>query len=161
MVEYIEGLPAIGEDDKVVHQLDEVTKDSEKKASELFDKLELLSNHSININNIALELEKLKVYSNDKDKFYKLVDELKIVSQSSLETIDIAMDTMQYQDIHRQKIERVINIVRALTNYMNVLFSSNIKDEDRVSSAQYIVGDNKEDVLSEEEIEEMLNQFSN
>jgi chemotaxis regulatin CheY-phosphate phosphatase CheZ len=155
------GLPVIGEDEKVVDQLDQVTRDSEKKAGEVFDKLELLMNHLQNINNIALELEQLidKSKIKDKEPYKKLITELSNTANNSIDEIMNTMDIMQYQDIHRQKIERVINIVRALNNYMNKLFSSKIRDEDRVSSAQYIAGDNAEDVLSDEEIEQMLKQF--
>jgi len=162
MSEEVVSLPAIGKDDKVVDQLDQVTRDSEKKASEVFDKLELLMNHSQNITNIAVELETLVQKSKIKNKepYQKLIDELSETANASIDEIINAMDIMQYQDIHRQKIERVINIVRALNNYMNSLFSSNIKDEDRVSSAQYIAGDDKDDVLSDEEIEQMLKEFA-
>ncbi len=162
MSEELVSLPTIGKDDKVVDQLDQVTKDSEKKAGEVFDKLELLMNHSQNMNNIAQEMNELikKSKIKNKEPYQKLIDELSMVSNSCMDEVMNAMDIMQYQDIHRQKIERVINIVRALNNYMNSLFSSNIKDEERVSSAQYIAGDNKDDVLSDEEIEKMLKQFT-
>jgi len=162
MSEEVVSLPAIGKDDKVVDQLDQVTRDSEKKASEVFDKLELLMNHSQNISNIAVELETLVKKSKIKNKepYQKLIDELSKTANASIDEVINAMDIMQYQDIHRQKIERVINIVRALNNYMNSLFSSNIKDEERVSSAQYIAGDDKDDVLSDEEIEQMLKEFA-
>ena len=155
-------LKEIGHDDKVVHQLDEVTRDSEKKAGEIFDKLELMTNHLTNSINVVTQLEELfqKSRVKDKKKYLKLLNELKDNSFSSQDEILNIMDIMQYQDIHRQKIERVINIIRALNNYMNSLFSSNIKDEERVSSAQYIAGDNKDDVLSDEEIEEMMKQFA-
>ncbi len=69
------------------------------------------------------------------------------------------MDIMQYQDIHRQKIERVINIMRALIKYMNKLFEGNIDDEQRVQSARHIHGDENNEVLSDEDIEALLNQF--
>lgn len=71
------------------------------------------------------------------------------------------MDTMQYQDIHRQKIERVINTIRALTGYMNSLFHSEIDDDSRVSSAQHIDGDSsQDDVVNEDEIEALLASFN-
>jgi len=162
MVEEVVSLPAIGKDDKVVDQLDQVTRDSEKKASEVFDRLETIMNHAQNMSNIATELSVLVKKSKIKNKepYQKLIDELSKTADDALDEVMSAMDIMQYQDIHRQKIERVINIVRALNNYMNSLFSSNIKDEDRVSSAQYIAGDNKDDVLSDEEIEKMLKEFA-
>jgi len=163
MAEGIVSLPTIGEDEKVVDQLDQVTRDSEKKAGEVFDKLELLMSNLQNIHNINEKLSLLVKKSKIKDKepYEKLMNELANIANESMDEIMNTMDIMQYQDIHRQKIERVINIVRALNNYMNSLFSSKIKDEDRVSSAQYIAGDsNKDDVLSDSEIEEMLKQFA-
>ncbi len=156
-------LKKIGKDDKVIDQLDQVTKDSEIKATEIFDKLDIINNHSINILNIATQLNGLikKSHLKDKEPYFKLINELELNSKDSQDEIVNIMDIMQYQDIHRQKIERVINIVRALNNYMNELFSSSIKDEDRVSSAQYIAGDSKDDVLSDEDIEKMLKEFTN
>ena len=155
-------LKKIGQDDKVVNQLDEVTRDSERKASEIFDKLELITNHLTNSINVAMQLEELieKSEIKDKEKYLKLLGELKDNSYNSQDEIINIMDIMQYQDIHRQKIERVINIIRALNNYMNTLFSSNIKDEERVSSAQYIIGDENDNILSDEEIEKIMKQFA-
>ena len=155
-------LKKLGKDDRVIDQLDQVTQDSEKKATEIFDKLELISNHSTNVLNISSELKNLvqKSHIKDKEPYFKLLEELKQNCENSQEEIMNIMDIMQYQDIHRQKIERVINIVRALNNYMNELFSSSKKDEERVSSANYIAGDSKDDVLSDEEIEQMLKQFA-
>jgi chemotaxis regulatin CheY-phosphate phosphatase CheZ len=70
------------------------------------------------------------------------------------------MDIMQYQDIHRQKIERVINVMRALSTYMNHLFSGKIDDAKRVSSAVHIHGDTStEDIVSSDDIEALLASF--
>jgi hypothetical protein len=66
---------------------------------------------------------------------------------------------MQYQDIHRQKIERVINVMRALSKYMNTLFEGKISDEKRVSSAVHISGDTHNDLASNDDIEALLAQF--
>jgi chemotaxis regulatin CheY-phosphate phosphatase CheZ len=82
------------------------------------------------------------------------------VLQNSGDSIMSAMDIMQYQDIHRQKIERVINVMRALSRYMNQLFEGRIDDDKRVASAQHIVGDEHNDVASTDDIEELLKQFS-
>jgi len=68
---------------------------------------------------------------------------------------------MQYQDIHRQKIERVINVMRALSKYMSTLFEGKIDDEKRVSSAHHIIGDTHNDLASVDDIEALLAQFGN
>jgi len=71
------------------------------------------------------------------------------------------MDIMQYQDIHRQKIERVINVMRALSKYMNTLFEGKIDDDKRAPSAQHLSGDTHNEVASTDDIEALLAQFGN
>ena len=174
-------LPAT-EENKMVHQLDDVTKESEEKASEIFDIIENISNDLMekeeNLNavlevlNSNVELfEKLVAKFPDVETFQtqlemnqKALDDtnqtLEIL-QNSGDSIMTVMDIMQYQDIHRQKIERVINVMRALSKYMNTLFEGKVEDEKRVSSAVHIHGDTHNDVASTEDIEALLAQFGN
>ena len=174
-------LPATDEN-KMVHQLDDVTKESEEKASEIFDIIENISNdlmekeESLNLildvlnANVAL-FEKLSAKFPDVESFQTQLQENKKAVEAANETIEIlqksgdsimsVMDIMQYQDIHRQKIERVINVMRALSKYMNTLFEGKIEDEKRVSSATHIAGDTHNDVASTEDIEALLAQFGN
>ena len=172
-------LPATDEN-KMVHQLDDVTKESEEKASEIFDIIETISNElmekedSVNVilevlnANIAL-FEKLSEKFPDVESFQTQLAENKKAVEVANETVEVlqnsgdsimnVMDIMQYQDIHRQKIERVINVMRALSKYMNTLFEGKIEDEKRVSSATHIEGDTHNDVASTEDIEALLAQF--
>ncbi len=173
--------PKATEDNKIVNQLDQVTQDSEKKATEIFDRLDGISEYistveedsnsikSILEENTAMfeklssnfdEIETFKtLYEKNKDAI-KVIEDVVEKSQLSSDEILTIMDTMQYQDIHRQKIERVINVMRSLLRYMNTLFGSNVKDEDRVSSAEHIIGDQDSvDVVSSEDIEALLESF--
>jgi len=172
-------LPATDEN-KMVHQLDDVTKESEEKASEIFDIIETISNdlmekeESLNLivdvlsANVAL-FEKLNNKFPDVKSFSLQLEENKKALEMAQETIEVlqnsgdsimnVMDIMQYQDIHRQKIERVINVMRALSKYMNTLFEGKVDDEKRVSSATHIIGDTHNDVASTEDIEALLEQF--
>jgi hypothetical protein len=79
--------------------------------------------------------------------------------EATQDEIMVAMDIMQYQDIHRQKIERVINIMRALIRYMNRLFEGKIDDNQRVKSASHIHGDESEEIVDDAEIEALIAQF--
>ncbi len=173
--------PKATQDNRVVEQLDRVTKDSEKKATEIFDMLDGISEYIANVENEAInvinilkdnselfeklsnhfqEVETFKEFHEKNSQAIPLVEDIIEKSQMSSDNILTIMDTMQYQDIHRQKIERVINIMRSLLRYMNTLFGSQIKDEERVSSAQHIIGDtDTDDVVSDEEIEALLNTF--
>jgi flagellar biosynthesis/type III secretory pathway chaperone len=174
--------PVACEDNRVVHQLDRVTQDSEIKATEIFDRLEDISQYITDIEkslqdnkglfNSNIELfDKLSTKYDSIDTFKTLLTKNKSAlenTDSSIESIQtisdeimMIMDTMQYQDIHRQKIERVINTIRALTGYMNSLFHSEIDDDSRVSSAQHIDGDSsQDDVVNEDEIEALLASFN-
>ena len=159
---------------KVVHQLDDVTKDSELKATEVMDKPESINNFFADSENLFSEIDKvlaknIEIFSKLNEKFPNVVsfnEALQLnskVKKTSQEIIDklqcgqdevmMAMDAMQYQDIHRQKIERVINVMRALSRYMSSLFEGRIDDKKRVSSAVHIEGDSTTDIVSNDDIE--------
>jgi Rad3-related DNA helicase len=170
--------PPPTEDHKVVEQLDDVTRDSEVKATEIFDKLEAISDFIMQVENNANEV--LEVAKKDVEIFEKLVDKFPHINvfqerlhsnkeaiekindlisnaQMSSDEIMMIMDIMQYQDIHRQKIERVINVIRTLAGYMNSLFSAEKDDSKRVGSAVHIAGDTStEDVVSNDDIEALI-----
>ncbi|WP_457750343.1 chemotaxis protein [Sulfurimonas sp.] len=168
------------DENKMVHQLDDVTKESEEKASEIFDIIENISSdlmdkeESLNsvgeVLNSNIELfstlcEKFPDVATFKTQLEKNETALNEVSnvieilQNSGDSIMNVMDIMQYQDIHRQKIERVINVMRALSKYMNTLFEGKIDDEKRVASATHIAGDSHNDLASTDDIEALLEQF--
>ncbi len=115
-------------------QLGDVTKESEVKATEILTKLEII-------------IDTIKDIRNDSSNL-----------SSDLDTIDnIIMDimaTMQYHDIHRQKIERVINNMRSISKLMNQTL--HIVDEDIAPSAKHIAGDDTSDLVSEDELEALI-----
>lgn len=169
--------PPPNQEHKIVHQLDEVTKDSEVKAIEVMDKLDtmskLFSDSEISLKKIKQSLEKnVEIFTILSEKFPN-VQTFKDALESNKASIDISknvtdslqqgqdeifttMDIMQYQDIHRQKIERAINIMRALSRYMNSLFESKIDDKKRVSSAVHIPGDSTADLVDDNDIEDLI-----
>jgi len=172
-------LPATDEN-KMVHQLDDVTKESEEKATEIFDIIENISTDLMDKeeqlsvitdtlnSNVELfttlstkfpDVEAFKAQLDKNNNALEKNNEVLEMLQNSGDEIMNVMDIMQYQDIHRQKIERVINVMRALSKYMNTLFEGRIDDEKRVSSAQHIAGDTHNDVASTDDIEALLAQF--
>lgn len=162
---------------KVVEQLDDVTKGLEVKATQVFDQLESISD---NIDSNIKDINKVKKYLiEQKNLFDKLSlqfpkiatfqhslescnDMIKCIngivdkSNESIDSVLQAMDIMQYQDIHRQKIERVVNIMRTLAKYLNAMFETDINDNKRVGSATYIDGDKKENTVDSDEIEDLI-----
>lgn len=173
--------PPPTEDHKVVHQLDDVTRDSEEKAGEIFDQLEAIGDSVFKIENKVKSIDKMLasqtlIFTKLTEKFPNvgafseglancttIKNEIDEINNDVMDCNDAsmqAMDIMQYQDIHRQKIERVINVMRALSQYMNSLFEGKIDDSKRVSSAVYIAGDhNDEDLASTDDIEALIASF--
>ncbi len=173
--------PPPDDDHKVVHQLDDVTKESEEKASEIFDIIESISDDLMakeESANFCIDAfsDNVKLFTTLTEKFPHIqtfmtakeqneeaqekIQEILDSLQDSGNSLMNVMDIMQYQDIHRQKIERVINVMRALSNYMNELFAGKIEDEKRVGSAVHIHGDDTtEDVVNADDIEALLAQF--
>ncbi|MDL0094765.1 chemotaxis protein [Campylobacter vicugnae] len=173
--------PPPTDDHKVVHQLDDVTKDSEEKATEMFDKLETINGFCLDAektaNNIKSSLARnIEVFDILHEKFPNVVtfsellelnkninsnlDDIINSVQMGQDEVMMTMDMMQYQDIHRQKIERVINVMRALSKYMNSLFEGKIDDDKRVGSAMHIEGDTTtEDVVSNADIEALIDSL--
>ena len=172
--------PPPTDDNKMVHQLDDVTKESEEKATEIFDIIENISNEMMDAEPILEEIKATLIQNEELfqtlcEKFPDIesfktqheqtkgalntADSMVELVQNSGDSIMNVMDIMQYQDIHRQKIERVINVMRALSSYMNTLFSSSVDDKNRVSSAVHLPGDDREDVVDADDIEALLASF--
>lgn len=173
--------PPPTEDHKVVSQLDDVTRDSEVKAGEVFDKLETISNDVMDIEKSANEVKQfivsqremletlherfpaIKTFERALGSAREAESKIETIINAALnsgDTVMSAMDIMQYQDIHRQKIERVINVMRALAKYMNSLFEGKVDDTKRVASATHIHGDTStEDVVSDDDIEALIASF--
>lgn len=169
--------PPPSKEHKVVHQLDDVTRDSEIKATEMMEKLEAINDFFANSENelcvISDALNKnIDIFEKLNAKFpnvvsfkeaidtnnnaKNIIDEITGCLQTGQDEVMMAMDAMQYQDIHRQKIERVINVMRALSRYMSSLFEGKIDDEKRVGSAVHIEGDTTADVVSNDDIEALI-----
>lgn len=173
--------PPPTDDNKMVHQLDDVTKESEAKASQIFDLIEGISNDlgdgekgiksvrtTLNSNielfkTLSTKFPHVEAFKTQLEKNESAKEEAEIILdilQNGGDSIMNIMDIMQYQDIHRQKIERVINVMRALSTYMNHLFAGKIDDSKRVTSAVHIHGDTTtEDVVSSDDIEALLASF--
>ncbi|ASM37133.1 chemotaxis protein [Campylobacter sputorum] len=174
--------PPPTEDHKMVKQLDDVTKDSEVKATEMFDKLETITNFCADAENSGNSIIEgldynIELFTTLCEKFPNVEtfkealeknNNLKSDTESAISNLQMGqdeimmiMDMMQYQDIHRQKIERVINVMRALSKYMSSLFEGSIDDEKRVGSAIHIQGDTEtENVVSNEDIEALIESLT-
>jgi len=126
----------------MIEQLNSVTMDSEVKATQITDKLEQVINE--------VDATKICLNNNELEKASFILEDIKNM------IFDI-INFMQYQDIHRQKIERVMN---------KLIETNNISEEDLrkiglniANSAKHIDGDDNE-TLNNDDIEKLITNFS-
>ena len=135
-----------------------------EKEENLNSIVEVISSNVELFTTLSTKFPEVKAFAAQLEKNQNALDEANEtieVLQNSGDSIMSVMDIMQYQDIHRQKIERVINVMRSLSKYMNTLFEGKIDDDKRVSSATHIAGDTHSDLASTDDIEALLAQFGN
>lgn len=165
---------------KVVSQLNEVANDSEEKAGQIFDVLSFIlddnaiiqkSNKSM-VSFIDKEIELLNALSNKFPNINVFDERLKEAQAMKEITSDIAnrisaedmrlfeaMELMQFHDINRQKIERVMSVIRKLTVYLNNLFEED-EDYEEIAVAKHIHGDSNSDLVGAEDLDALIAEFS-
>ena len=165
---------------KVVNQLNEVAEDTEEKASQIFDALSFIldenekSFKNITKNNDFIDSQ-IVLLNQLTDKFPKIeilkenltkANEAKELNQITLNVIESqnnkmfeAMETMQYHDINRQKIERVMHVIKKLSSYLNGIFVDD-STKDEVHIAKHISGDSSES-LNDDDLESLISEFEN
>lgn len=172
-------LPA-EKDTKVVNQLTQVANDSEEKVSQIFDVLSLTLDNNNELRRFLKDYEKflnsqsaLLLSLNNKFPNIKVFDEhlssVKLISNSLSGLKDLlqaednqifqAMELMQFNDINRQKIERVMSVIRKLSLYLNNLFEDDSGAKD-IAVARHIHGDDTDDLIGDD-LDKLIAEFSN
>lgn len=172
-------LPA-EKDTKVVNQLSQVANDSEEKVSQIFDVLSLTLDNNNEVRSYIKDFEvftkaqsDLLISLNNKFPNIKVFDEHlinankvtnslkdlhKLINSGDTEIFQ-AMELMQFNDINRQKIERVMSVIRKLSLYLNNLFEDNSTTKD-VAVARHIHGDDTDDLIGDD-LDKLIAEFSN
>jgi hypothetical protein len=165
---------------KVVNQLNEVAEDSEEKASQIFDVLsfvldensevekrnkqllEFVTKQSELLQSLANKFPKIDVFSENLEQANAmLIISKELGERVNSENMKIfeAMELMQYHDINRQKIERVMSVIRKLSDYLNGIFEDD-SGKPQVQIAKHISGDSN-DTVGAEDIESLISEFAN
>ncbi|MFW2581199.1 hypothetical protein [Aliarcobacter butzleri] len=166
-------------DTKVVTQLSQVANDSEEKVSQIFDVLSLGLDNNNELRKAFKEYDSfitaetnLLVSLNNKFPNIKIFDEhLKNIHtvKDSIEKLKAllndedmhifqGMELMQFNDINRQKIERVMSVIRKLSIYLNNLFEDDGKTTN-LPMAKHIHGDETEDLVGDD-LDKLIAEFS-
>ncbi|RXJ95607.1 hypothetical protein CRV00_03975 [Malaciobacter molluscorum] len=168
-------------DTKVVNQLSQVANDSEEKASKIFDVLsyvlddnndiqktiknadEFLVKQNALLESLNKKFPNINIFNDHLSKANDIKKELNSInSKIEAENMQIfeAMELMQFHDINRQKIERVMAVIRKLSIYLNNLFEDEGSHQEIVV-AKHIHGDNTADVLDDDDLESLIAEFGN
>ena len=167
-------------DTKVVNQLSEVASDSEEKATKIFDVLSNILDYNNAIQNDVKALtsfnnKQIAMLDSLSQKFPNIEifqDNLSQAQEMGNYILDVneklnsgnteifqAMELMQYHDINRQKIERVMSVIRKLSSYLNNLFEDE-GNRQEVNVANHIHGDKTDDLLGDEDLESLIAEFN-
>ncbi len=111
--------------DELIKELCDVIKESELNSVAIYENLE----------KIELRLGDYDLPLNERKKLEELISN--------------SYGLLQHQDLHRQKIERVVNYVCETNNI-------DTKDLNIANSAKYISGDDSSEVVSNEELEDLI-----
>jgi hypothetical protein len=166
-------------DTKVVNQLSQVANDSEEKVSQIFDVLSLALDNNNEIrskvqnfeNYITSDLELLtslsvkfpniEIFNTQKKLAEQMSNNLNdinsIVSSEDMKIYE-AMELMQFNDINRQKIERVMSVIRKLSLYLNNLFEDDGTSKE-IAVAKHIHGDTDHDLIGDD-LDKLINEFA-
>lgn len=165
---------------KVVNQLNEVAEDSEEKASQIFDVLsfvldenneiqqqakamnEFITKQTVLLESLVAKFPNVEILSQNLELAKSASSSGAIISSkvdNENNQIFQAMDLMQYHDINRQKIERVMSVIRKLSNYLNGIFEDD-SGKPEVQIAKHISGDTSETVNADD-IESLIAEFNN
>lgn len=166
-------------DTKVVTQLSQVANDSEEKVSQIFDVLSLgLDNNNefrkvfkeydgfiasqtnllVSLNNKFPNIKVFDEHLKNVQKMKESLDRLKTILDDEDMSIFQGMELMQFNDINRQKIERVMSVIRKLSIYLNNLF----EDEGKTANlpmAKHIAGDENDDLVGDD-LDKLIEEFS-
>jgi len=172
-------LPA-DNDTRVVSQLSQVADDSEEKVSQIFDVLSLALDNN---GDLRKKIKEYEEFALSQEKFLNLLSskfpninifkqQLEKVKEfeSSLKGLTISIDNedmhifegmelMQFNDINRQKIERVMAVIRKLSIYLNNLFSEDSPKD--IPVAKYIRGDSGTEELAADDLDKLIAEFNN
>jgi len=164
---------------KVVNQLNEVAEDSEEKASQIFDVLsfildenDLLQRNTMQVlsfidtqikllETLGTKFPNIEVFQENLNKAQeskKLISEITSGIEDENNKVFEAMELMQYHDINRQKIERVMAVIRKLSLYLSGLFEDD-SNKPEVQIAKHISGDSSQTV-SDDDLDSLIAEFN-
>ena len=113
------------------------------------------------LNSLSQKFPNIKVFSEHLENINKMNSSIKNLTNILNEednSIFQAMELMQFNDINRQKIERVMFVIRKLSLYLNNLFEDG-ENTKEIAVAKHIHGDENEDLVGDD-LDKLIEEFS-
>lgn len=164
---------------KVVEQLSQVASDSEEKATRIFDVLSYIMDENLVVQKNSKDLEEFVTSQinllNTLSQKFPNIDVFKVqlekaqamqgkgseiaakVDSENMQLFE-AMELMQFHDINRQKIERVMSVIRKLNDYLNGIFEDDNSYKD-VAVAKHIHGDSNSELVGDDDLDALIAEF--
>ncbi len=167
-------------DSKVVTQLNEVANDAEEKAGQIFDVLSNILEYNDDmqtniqklntfnktqiamLNSLSKKFPEINIFTKNLEDAKEITQNIDDISKKINEgnnEIFSAMELMQFHDIHRQKIERVMSVIKKLSSYLNNIFEDENPSQELVV-AKHISGDNTNNLVDEADLDSLIAEFS-
>lgn len=164
----------------IPNQLGEVANDSEEKATKIFDALSYILEDNASLRKTVKGLDSFiqsqqKMLETLNAKFPKIKefsDNLELVNSLADMPTDIqtrlsnrdkelyeAMELMQFHDINRQKIERVMKVVVNLSKQLNDIFEDSAGSTSQIPVSKHLPGDKSLDIVGNDDLESLIAEF--
>lgn len=131
------GVPQKDEAGHVISELDSVTSVTERETNKLLDQLDQISR--IVGRQQTLITEMMKAEATQSPDIQKAIHEVMSSAKEIQDKVFEAMDLMQFQDITRQKLERIVYHLRQIHDYIVELLGTGLKsDKERASISHTI-----------------------
>jgi len=165
----------------IPNQLGEVTSDTEEKATKIFDTLSYVLDDNASLRKTVKDLDifissQKKMLETLSSKFpnvkefsdnLEMVDSLsevpsKIDKQLSNRDTELfeAMELMQFHDINRQKIERVMGVVVKLSKQLNSIFDDSSGKTETMPISKHLPGDKtSDDIVENDDLDALIAEF--
>lgn len=161
-------------------QLGQVANDSEEKATKIFDALSFVLEDNAFLRKtvkgldsfIASQQKMLETLNAKFPNVKEFSENLELVNTLSDMPSDIqtrlsnrdkelfeAMELMQFHDINRQKIERVMKVVVNLSKQLNEILDDGCGATSNVPVSKHLPGDNSKDVIGNDDLESLIAEF--
>ena len=113
------------------------------------------------LESLSVKFPNVGVFTENLDNAKELLETSKSLSSkvdAENNKVFEAMELMQYHDINRQKIERVMAVIKKLSSYLNGIFEDD-SGKAEVQIAKHISGDSN-DIVDSDDIESLISEFS-